>query len=241
MEWIFDEGEPYRAMTGNIDHTVSRRGFIKLSAGCVVGLATWRFWADRAETAPLIILDNAQGVIIGDPTRCVACHRCELACSEFNDGRSSLRQARLKINRQVVSGAESIFVPAHGPQGGDQVFIELCRQCPHPVPCSLACPPQAIVQDPETGARLVDQNQCDGCRLCVRACPWGMISFDAESGKADKCFLCHGAPKCVEACPAAALTYRPWVDLTREPPRGQAFSPYVAPEQAASCLDCHDK
>lgn len=50
------------------------------------------------------------------------------------------------------------------------------------------------------------------------------MTFDEEQGKADKCFLCNGAPKCVEACPAAALRYVPWSDRTREAtPRADRF------------------
>lgn len=56
-----------------------------------------------------------------------------------------------------------------------------------------------------TGARIVDASACVGCRLCLRSCPWNMISFDEQSQKATKCFLCQGHPKCVEACPSGAL------------------------------------
>ena len=47
-----------------------------------------------------------------------------------------------------------------------------------------------------------------------------MMSFDADTNKATKCFLCDGKPKCVEACPAEALSYVAWRDLTgKVPPR----------------------
>lgn len=226
-------------MTRESDSAFSRRDFIKTATVCVAGLAAWRWWSGEAQTASLVIVDNAKGIIIGDPTKCVTCHRCELACSEFNNGQASLSQARLKINRRLVTGAKSFFVPAHGPRGGDQVVMDLCRQCPHPVPCALACPREAIVLHPQTGARFVDKTRCDGCKLCLRACPWGMISFNEEQEKADKCFLCHGAPKCVEACPAEALKYRPWVDLTRDYPPGQGTISFISPRQAETCLDCH--
>ncbi len=66
-----------------------------------------------------------------------------------------------------------------------------------------------------------------------------MMTFDRDADKASKCFLCDGKPRCVEACPAAALRFLPWRDLTRTtPPRGGQF-PWIPPDKAAGCLDCH--
>jgi Fe-S-cluster-containing dehydrogenase component len=78
-----------------------------------------------------------------------------------------------------------------------------------------------------------------GCRLCQRACPWGMMTFDEERQKASKCFLCNGKPKCVEACPSGALRFVPWRDITREGPPTMA-SLHVTPAAAAKdCVGCH--
>ena len=55
--------------------------------------------------------------------------------------------------------------------------------------------------------RMVDVAKCTGCKICLKACPWEMISFDPDTRKATKCHLCNGKPKCVEACPAESLSY----------------------------------
>jgi Fe-S-cluster-containing dehydrogenase component len=220
---------------------LSRREFLFLCAGTVASLAAFSLCRAWGAEAPLVIIDNAKGLLLADPSRCVGCLRCELACTEFNDGRAQPSLSRIKVDRNIAFGPE-------GPSGGvrrqgawgDGLFIQdICLQCPHPVPCATACPENAIKADPGTGARIVDTTACVGCRLCQHACPWNMINFDEESQKATKCFLCEGHPKCVEACPSGALRYVPWLDLTREAPPRTAALPVVSPEKAKGCLDCH--
>ncbi|HVO84203.1 MAG TPA: 4Fe-4S dicluster domain-containing protein [Syntrophobacteria bacterium] len=220
--------------------TLSRRQFLFLCAGAVTSLAalnTWRVWG---ADAPIVITDNAKGLLLADPSRCVGCLRCELACTEFNDGRAQPSLARIKVGRNMNFGPEGPLGGARmqGAWGNGLFIQDTCRQCPHPVPCATACPENAIQAAPETGARIVDTSACVGCRLCQRACPWNMIGFDEQSQKATKCFLCQGVPKCVEACPSGALRYVAWRDLTREAaPRAALL--VVPPEKAKGCLDCH--
>ena len=94
-------------------------------------------------------------------------------------------------------------------------------RCPAPMPVRtmpLSC-------KPPTNARVVDPKKCIGCKMCQRACPWEMMSFDSDTKKATKCFLCDGKPKCVEACPAEALIYVAWRDLTDKIPRPNVSFP----------------
>lgn len=219
-----------------LDADLSRRKFLLLSAGAFTSLAVLNIRNVWGADAPIVITDSAKGFLIADPSRCVACLRCELACTEYNQGRAQPSLARIKVSRNMNFGPE-------GPLGrvcmqgawGNGVFIpDTCRQCPHPVPCATACPENAIKADTETGARFVDASRCVGCRLCQRACPWNMMSFDEQDQKATKCFLCHGTPKCVEACPSGALRYVPWRDLTREAAPQETRS-----GKARECLDCH--
>jgi ferredoxin len=68
-----------------------------------------------------------------------------------------------------------------------------------------------------------------------------MISFDLDTNKATKCFLCNGKPKCVEACPAGALSYVAWFDLTDKVPPRVVPSAVIPPKKAATCIECHKK
>ncbi len=208
------------AKSAGLDDALSRRGFLVFSACAVSSLAALGLCEAFAANPPLVVLDNATGMILADPSRCVGCQRCELACTEFNEGLAQPSLARIKITRSLNFGPAGPTGGSdmHGTWGDGLVVQGVCRQCPHPVPCATACPENAIVSDPRTGARVVDTERCVGCRLCQQACPWDMMSFNEERQKASKCFLCNGKPKCVEACPSGALRFAPWRDITGEAP-----------------------
>lgn len=130
----------------------------------------------RAQTGaqPYIILSAPKGILIADPSLCVSCQRCELACTEFNDGKADPRLARIKINRGMFYGTEgtSLTSPHNGAYGSDPVCVQdTCRQCDHPVPCANACPKGAIRVNPKTGARYVDEETCIGLRPLPESLP----------------------------------------------------------------------
>ncbi len=215
---------------------ISKRRF-----GFIAGFSAWAALSQVGQASPLVIMDPAEGLILGDPTKCVGCGRCELVCTEFNDGKAAPAMARIKVSRNMNFGPEGAFSSrqAQGAWGNGLVVQDTCKQCPHPVPCATSCPQDAIVLDPQTGARMVDAEKCTGCRLCQGACPWDMMSFDPDSGTASKCNLCFGKPKCVEACPAGAIRYVAWADLTKRIAPRRSPLLVVPPEKAASCIECH--
>jgi Fe-S-cluster-containing dehydrogenase component len=223
------------------NRTFSRREFLLMTGGIIIAVSALD--AGGANQTPLMILDEAQGLVIADSTRCVGCRRCELACTEFNDGKASPTMARIKVSRNLNFGPKGIQAGQRGQGnwGNGLIFQDFCKQCPHPVPCANACPNDAIVVKPPVNARVVDPNKCVGCKLCLRACPWEMISFDSDTNKATKCFLCDGNPKCVEACPSGALSYVAWRDLTDKIPPRRVPNAVLSPEKAQSCIDCHKR
>jgi len=218
----------------------TRRGFIRSTIG-ITGFSALA-WAGKSAAAPFVILENARGILVTDTTRCVGCRRCELACTEYNDGRAQPALARIKVARNYSygpRGPRTGFGRSEGEFGNLRMVQDTCLQCPHPVPCSVACPNDAIIADDKTGARRVDTRKCKGCRLCLQACPWEMIAFDDEAKKATKCFLCDGTPECAEACPALALRYVPWRDLTHHVPVRRAVLQALSDKKAAACRECH--
>jgi Fe-S-cluster-containing hydrogenase component 2 len=92
---------------------------------------------------------------------------------------------------------------------------------------------EAIKVDAATGAKVILDAVCVGCKVCTIACPFGTVNYNADSGKVIKCDLCGGNPACAEACPTGAITYidanwtgldrmRAWAGKTDTAPRASA-------------------
>lgn len=85
-----------------------------------------------------------------------------------------------------------------------------CNHCGIPA-CAKNCPATAISKDVATGAVLLDQDRCLGCKYCTWACPYDAPRYDAAVGTVAKCDFCitrlraDEEPACVCACPTDAL------------------------------------
>ena len=130
-------------------------------------------------------------IISVDATKCTGCRLCEMVCSVKNEGISNPFQARIHV---VKWEFECFEIPM------------LCQQCDNPY-CAAVCPVNALSRNPQSGCIEVDQGRCVGCRMCVLACPFGGMRYDAKAGKVMKCELCGGEPTCVKFCETQALQY----------------------------------
>jgi anaerobic carbon-monoxide dehydrogenase iron sulfur subunit len=124
--------------------------------------------------------------------RCIACGKCELACAFAHGTDGSAGQPRIRVVRR-------------GPDAGSPL---VCFQC-EDAACIDVCPTGALVRNVATGAIAVDSDRCVRCRVCVAACPFGHIAWDAGCRGPKKCDLCGGEPRCVPFCSAGALEYLP--------------------------------
>ena len=125
--------------------------------------------------------------------KCTACRLCEFACSTHHF--EEINPARSRIKVTIVS-KDFFYYP------------NVCQQCGR-APCVEACPQEnALVRNEKTGAVEVNIEDCIGCRMCVRACPFGAMGYDPVNNFADKCDLCGGDPECVKHCFYGALEYK---------------------------------
>lgn len=125
-----------------------------------------------------------------NPEKCVGCSICEFACSWEKEGEFAPSKSRIRI----IRGPPFIYVAT------------TCRQC-EDLPCIRACPKDALFQSEKTGAILVDDEKCDGCKWCLEACEYGAIRFDVDANTVVICDLCDGDPKCKEFCPEEAIDF----------------------------------
>ena len=126
-----------------------------------------------------------------DPSKCTGCLQCEMACSLEKAG--------------VINPARSLIKVFNFEKEGCKVPYT-CTQCAEAW-CMKACPTDAIKLDTTTGAKVVHEANCVGCKVCTIACPFGTVNYVVATGKVAKCDLCGGSPECVKACPTGALTY----------------------------------
>ncbi len=136
-----------------------------------------------------------------DPAKCTGCLQCEMACSLENEGSYNPSKSRIKV---FTFHDEGRFVPY------------TCTQCDEAW-CLRACPVEAISIDSLSGAKVVSDALCVGCKVCTIACPFGTVNYNSATGKVIKCDLCGGDPECAKACPTSAITYveADWTGLER--------------------------
>jgi len=186
------------------------------------------------------------GVTVGfftDPTLCIGCKACEVACKEWNDvpaedlvweatsydhsqrlGASTWRHVKF-LEQEGRLGTQ-----VAGPMTGDVedpfrwLFLsDVCKHC-EKAGCLEACPTGSIVRT-ETGAVYVQDDICNGCGYCVVGCPFGVIDRRPQpmpgGGGAFKCTFCYDrqksglTPACAKACPTESIQFGPLEELRK--------------------------
>jgi len=131
--------------------------------------------------------------------RCVGCNACRAACSLENRGTVHLR---------------NIFTYNIGSENFSPV-INLSMACNHceSAICMKGCPASVFSRDKATGAIILNEKKCIGCKYCQWNCPYDAPKFDILKKTIAKCNLCYTGlkegrkPACSTACPTGALSF----------------------------------
>jgi Fe-S-cluster-containing hydrogenase component 2 len=78
-------------------------------------------------------------------------------------------------------------------------FPHFCAQC-EDYPCVESCSFDALSVSDETGAVIVDKEQCTACGQCIQACPGRIPHIHPTEKYAVICDLCGGDPQCAKVC-----------------------------------------
>ena len=150
------------------------------------------------------LLDGKPRTILFDATKCIGCRQCVHACKDWNDHpRTSVYEISpsnwITMEPPVLEGLSPLW------------SRNSCMHCELPM-CAAVCPVEAITKYDE-GPVVINKDVCIGCEYCIHACPWGVISQNAITKKAEKCTMCSDRvseskqPFCVQACPVGALDF----------------------------------
>lgn len=126
-----------------------------------------------------------------NPERCVGCQNCARACAFTQSGDFNIKNSNMRVG---VYPEERYCLPL------------TCFQC-EDAPCMEICPAGAITRNLKSNAVQINSQKCIGCKMCMLACPFGNIHFDAEKHVSTKCNLCDGDPQCIKFCVARALEF----------------------------------
>ena len=124
-----------------------------------------------------------------------------IACNTENEVAEGLSWRRIHTFNQQRLATAPVF---H--------FTLACNHCLEPA-CLHNCPANAYTKDPSTGAVLIDQDLCIGCRYCAWVCPYEAPRYNSAIGVDGEVHLLRASaggrpsPACVTACPTEALRF----------------------------------
>jgi Fe-S-cluster-containing dehydrogenase component/DMSO reductase anchor subunit len=130
--------------------------------------------------------------------KCVNCNACSAACILENGW--DVRPRNIYIYNSEACGLAPV------------INLSLaCNHCESAV-CMKSCPASAYTRDSLTGAVIIDESKCIGCKYCQWNCPYDAPKFNIVKKTVEKCHLCFSSlaerrPACTSACPTGALSY----------------------------------
>lgn len=146
----------------------SRRDFLKAGG---VGAAT------LAAVQPALAADNGDGkrlAMVIDLQRCTGCGGCIISCKSENNVQKGISWANKIVETSgKFPDVKFDFVPT------------LCNHC-EKAPCIKICPTKPKSMHKGYGnITMHNPKTCIGCKMCMKKCPYGVISFHEEDPQAE--------------------------------------------------------
>lgn len=141
-----------------------------------------------------------------DLKRCIGCHTCTVACKMENNIRKGSW-----IRVETIGGPHMDTPEGKYPSVSMYYMPKMCNHCKQPA-CLPACPTHAIFRR-QDGITLIDKDKCNGCQLCIEACPYEIPLLNSEVGVIEMCTLCSDRidrglePFCVLSCTLRAMEF----------------------------------
>jgi electron transport protein HydN len=207
-----------KSQTGQFKE-VSRREFMASAAAGVFAVGALGFGGVGLLKDSATPIDReSSGVIFPDPTLCIGCLTCEVACSTVHRDAGLSDVSRIRIFNEPKTVVDPEVLRNYPGRGS--FFQHVCMQCPD-APCLPVCPVNALHVDAKTGARVINEQTCIACGRCAESCPFDVrpesaavnqtpngqktrITYDKAKNVFTKCDLCSfrpTGPACVERCP----------------------------------------
>jgi len=163
-----------------------------------------------------------------DTTICIGCKACEVACKQWNrlpgaDKEGMEMTGDSYDNTRRLDNAHWRHVKFIEQFNDDRsksrwlMMSDVCKHCVRAA-CLEACPTGAIVRT-EFDTVVIQPDVCKGMKLCVDACPFGVIHLIPPLKIARKCTLCYDRisegllPACAQACPTDSIRFGPVSEL----------------------------
>jgi formate dehydrogenase iron-sulfur subunit len=159
-----------------------------------------------------------------DVTVCIGCKACEVACKQWNqlpanNGGVVQLSGNSYDNTGTLDGTTWRHVRFVEDFSQDRthgrwlMMSDVCKHCVQ-AGCLEVCPTGAIIRT-EFDTVVIQSDVCNGCRMCIPACPFDVIDINPVTNTAMKCTLCYDrmqagmVPACAQACPTDSIIFGP--------------------------------
>ena len=159
--------------------------------------------------------------MIIDINRCSICYACQAACKDEFVGNAYPPYSYPQTDR------EPAFIKVTETEKGEYPHVKvyptpaLCMHCDK-APCIKACPVPDCIYKSNQGIVIIDPSKCNGCKSCIKACPYDAIYFNDDKNICQKCTFCihrlkeGKEPACVDACPSGVFYFGEESKVARE-------------------------